>query len=359
MDKRYQIFVSSTYEDLQDERREVMNALLELDSIPAGMELFPAADEDQWSLIKRVVDDCDYYLVIIAGRYGSAGPDGMGYTEKEYRYALDQKKPIIAFLHRDPETLEARRTEKSADGRKKLEAFRSLAKQKMCKYWSTPAELGSVVSRSLVRLIKTSPAVGWVRADALPDKETSAELLGLRKRVDELEKELEAASAQPPKGTEAFAQGEDPQVVHYAFQSMDQRYKSRGWSAHFTATWNEIFSAVSPLLIDEARESRIKEGLDDFARTQNDEALREDEEFKGQSLGSFSISEDDFQTIKVQLRALGLITKSVRQRSVKDTSSYWTLTPYGDAQMVRLRAIRRSPAKPRKTKKRGTKRKTS
>ena len=44
MDKRYQVFVSSTFEDLQEERKEVMQALLELDCIPAGMELFPAAN---------------------------------------------------------------------------------------------------------------------------------------------------------------------------------------------------------------------------------------------------------------------------------------------------------------------------
>ena len=89
-DKRYQVFVSSTYEDLQDERREVMQALLELDCIPAGMELFPAADETQWSLIRRVIDDCDYYIVIVAGRYGSTNKGGMSYTEMEYRYALDR-----------------------------------------------------------------------------------------------------------------------------------------------------------------------------------------------------------------------------------------------------------------------------
>lgn len=67
--KKYQVFVSSTYEDLVPERQEIMHALLELDCIPAGMELFPAADEDQWSLIKGVIDDCDYYLVVIGGRY--------------------------------------------------------------------------------------------------------------------------------------------------------------------------------------------------------------------------------------------------------------------------------------------------
>jgi hypothetical protein len=74
MDKRDQVFVSSTFQDLQDERQEVMQAILELDCIPAGMELFPAANEEQWTLIKKVINDCDYYIVITAGRYGSIGP---------------------------------------------------------------------------------------------------------------------------------------------------------------------------------------------------------------------------------------------------------------------------------------------
>jgi hypothetical protein len=61
MEKRYQVFVSSTYEYLKVERQEVMHALLEQECIPSGMELFPAASEDQWTLIKEVIDDCDYY----------------------------------------------------------------------------------------------------------------------------------------------------------------------------------------------------------------------------------------------------------------------------------------------------------
>lgn len=64
MEKRYQVFVSSTFTDLTDERRAVMQALLELNCIPAGMELFPASTDDQWTLIQRVIDDCDYHLVL-------------------------------------------------------------------------------------------------------------------------------------------------------------------------------------------------------------------------------------------------------------------------------------------------------
>lgn len=109
--KRYQVFVSSTYEDLREERQEVIQALLELDSIPAGMELFPAADDDQWTLIKKVIDDCDYYIVIVGGRYGSISSTGISYTQMEYQYAVQQGKPVIGFIHKDPGSIPASKTE--------------------------------------------------------------------------------------------------------------------------------------------------------------------------------------------------------------------------------------------------------
>jgi len=65
---RYQVFVSSTFADLQQERRDVIQTLLKMNCIPAGMELFPASDETQLDFIKRVIDDCDYYLLIIAAQ---------------------------------------------------------------------------------------------------------------------------------------------------------------------------------------------------------------------------------------------------------------------------------------------------
>jgi len=123
MEKRYQVFVSSTYEDLREERQQVMQVLLELDCIPSGMELFPAADEDQWTLIKSVIDDCDYYIVIVGGRYGSMGPEGKSYTQMEYEYAVYRGKPVIGFLHSDPEKIEAGKTEKGTDGNASSKSF--------------------------------------------------------------------------------------------------------------------------------------------------------------------------------------------------------------------------------------------
>src|SRR5216683_8241641 len=99
MDKRYQVFVSSTFADLKEERQAVIRTLIEMDCIPAGMELFPAADEEQFTFIKRVIDDCDYYLLIIGGRYGSVDESGISYTEQEYEYAVSRGLKVIALLH--------------------------------------------------------------------------------------------------------------------------------------------------------------------------------------------------------------------------------------------------------------------
>ena len=115
MDKRYQVFISSTYADLKEERRRVMQTVMELDCIPAGMELFPAADEEQFEFIKRVIDDCDYYLVIIGGKYGSTTSEGISYTEQEYDYAVSRSLKVLAFVHEDPDSIAFGKSEKDPE----------------------------------------------------------------------------------------------------------------------------------------------------------------------------------------------------------------------------------------------------
>jgi hypothetical protein len=345
MDKRYQVFVSSTYEDLREARQEVMQALLELDCIPAGMELFPAANEDQWTLIKGVIDDCDYYLVVVGGRYGSIGPNGVSYTEMEYEYAVAQGKPVIGFLHKEPGSLPANKCEKTSEGRAKLEAFRDRVQQKMCRFWTSPSDLGSVVSRSLVKLIKNNPAVGWVRADLLPDQSATDEILRLRKQLEELQEQLEQSLSASSVGTEHFAQGEDTIEIRYSFRAQHpENYNDRAtYRSTFTATWNALFSVVSPLLIDEASDRVIKQALDQFIREENVAKLEKNKHLKEYELKDFDLNADDFNTVKVQLLALRLISKSAKKkpRSVSDRNAYWMLTPYGEKVMIALRAKRK------------------
>jgi hypothetical protein len=86
LDKKYQIFVSSTYEDLKEERDQAIKAILEMGHIPVGMEMSSAADEEQWQLITRQIEATDYYIIIVGHRYGSETREGISYTEKEFDY---------------------------------------------------------------------------------------------------------------------------------------------------------------------------------------------------------------------------------------------------------------------------------
>jgi len=58
---KYQIFISSTYDDLKNERAQVIKSILEMGHIPVGMEMFSAADDEQWKIIQRQIDESDYY----------------------------------------------------------------------------------------------------------------------------------------------------------------------------------------------------------------------------------------------------------------------------------------------------------
>lgn len=341
MEKRFQVFVSSTYEDLLKERQEVIHALLELDCMPAGMELFPAANEDQWTLIKNVIYDCDYYMVISGGRYGSLGPNGYSYTEMEYRYALEIGKPVIGFLHKDPLQLPASRVESTDDGRNKLKLFRDLLEKKMCKYWSSPAELGSVVSRSLVRLIKTTPAIGWIKADQVTDSFAAAEVLSLKKKIEQLENSLEQARITAPPGSEKLAQGEDTYRVEFTFKTTDKKGQEWEWNYNVDLSWDEIIYDIGPLLLNEATDSQIKNAMHEMVKQRSMVKRSKDKELEGHASKYIRISDHDFQTIKIQLRALGLMAESRRTRSVKDTETYWALTPYGDQVLTTLRAIQK------------------
>src|SRR5204863_535826 len=124
-DRRYQVFISSTFRDLMNERSKVLDAVLEAKAFPSGMELFPAADAEQWEFIKREIDSSDYYVLIVAGKYGSIAPEGISYTEMEYDYAVAAGKHVLRFLCEDLEELKGAQLENEDARRELLNNFRA------------------------------------------------------------------------------------------------------------------------------------------------------------------------------------------------------------------------------------------
>ena len=167
MIRRFQVFISSTYADLEPARREVSQALLRANCFPSGMELFPPADEEQFNYIKERIQESDYYVIISAGRYGTIHPDtGVSYTEMEYDYAVSIGKPIIRLLHKDPfRLLVGELIEQGDHAISKLRAFRhKLMERRLVNFWTTHDELGKQCVFGLLDAINRHPAPGWVRS---------------------------------------------------------------------------------------------------------------------------------------------------------------------------------------------------
>lgn len=347
MEKRYQVFISSTFVDLKDERQSALRAILELDHMPAGMELFPAVDSTAWQLIEDVIDASDYYAVIIGGRYGSLDEAGLGYTEKEYDYAISTKKPVIALLHENPDNLPREKTETDTATWEKLKAFRAkIEKRHTCVYWNNAEQLKAKLIVGLTAETKRHPAVGWVRADQVPDQTTLADILALRKKVSDLEAQLRQEREGPPPGTEDLLQGNETFAFHGSFSS-DGKVGApgtlQGWTGTINPQWNEIFAAIAPSLIQEASEPQLRKQFLEFLVRHGQKEWGETKELKGIRIYNLSFRDDEITTCIIQFRALGLIQESEKKRSVHDKGTYWILTRFGDRQMVQLRALRRTP----------------
>jgi hypothetical protein len=164
--KKFAVFISSTFLDLRDARQEVMRAVLASDCIPAGMEFFPASEEELLDLIKRVVDDCDYYVLLVGGRYGSLAGSGASFTEVEFDYARRIGKPVLPFFHTDPRSLPDADTEPV--NLERLERFKNrVASHHSPQFWSETFELRPLVQQALAEVKQRRPAAGWTRIESL------------------------------------------------------------------------------------------------------------------------------------------------------------------------------------------------
>lgn len=181
-EKRYQVFISSTFEDLKEERRAVQDVLINTGDFPVQMESFPAADEDQFEFIKSLIDQCDYYILIIAGRYGTVADDGLSYTHKEFRYAISKEVPVLVMVHEDLTQIVVGKSEDSQSGKKRLQDFIKEAEQgRLRRTWSTGDGLKLAVREALDNAKSTKPRIGWVRGNSAANVETLNELNQVRK----------------------------------------------------------------------------------------------------------------------------------------------------------------------------------
>lgn len=333
MDKRYQVFVSSTYADLKAERQQVLQALMEMDCIPAGMELFPALDEEQWEFIKRVITDCDYYLLIIGGRYGSVTAEGISYTEKEFDYAVQLGLKVVALVHGSPDDIPFGKSEQDSVLREKLLNFKDKVMDgRLVKFWKNAEELPGLVALSLTRTIKTYPAIGWVRANNVASEEILVEINELRKQNLGLKSLLSQAEEQQKTAVEGLADFDSTMIAHGTYKTEIKGYSPRIHEFEYEFTWRELFALLSPYLIENPNDGIVESKVSSILK----------ELATGDSDGySHAIDEQEFKTITIQFTAYGLVKTVYSKTTSGGMALFWRMTEKGHRTMIESRVIRK------------------
>lgn len=199
--KKYQVFVSSTFIDLKEERQKVFEILLSADCIPAGMEAFCATDNEQFEIIKKVIELCDYYILILGNRYGSINSEtNKSYTEMEYEYAISQGIPVLVF--------EIQKAESSVEDvikQGKLAEFKQkVMNNRLASVCINVTDLAGKVAISIMNAKNEIERSGWQRID-MDVVALQQENIDLRKQIDQLKEQMENSKKDNEVEEESFS----------------------------------------------------------------------------------------------------------------------------------------------------------
>lgn len=329
MKVKYQIFVSSTYEDLKAERDIVIKAILEMGHIPVGMEMFSAGDEQQWELIKRQIDDCDYYVVILAHRYGST--DGsIGYTEKEYDYAVSKHIPALGFVIHDDARWPKSKMDPDSVAQLALADFKEKVKRKIVDFWKTSEDLHAKVAVSLSKASTAYPRPGWIRATSGVGPDVMNELSRLSRENSELRATITSTEAQRIVDTKD-EQSRISAVLQNNKVTISLRFKEiPEWFDAGKVSLFHIFNLLAPELF-------VEKSVRDMARYLG--VLLRDADFMPSNhlRSEFPIPSNNLRTWLADFLTLGLIKPSPKKHQVKDTNEYWCISEFGTALYSRMR----------------------
>ncbi|WP_207145818.1 DUF4062 domain-containing protein [Brevibacillus brevis] len=177
MKKKLQVFISSTFIDLKEERQAAVEAILNAGHIPAGMELFNADSASQLEVIKHWIDESDVYMLILGGRYGSIEQEsGKSYTHIEYDYAIEQGKPVFSVVI-SKEALDKKIGILKTDALEtmhgeKYEGFKKLVTSKVCRFFDDVKDIKLSIHETLNKFREQYELAGWVSGKEIQDTGT-------------------------------------------------------------------------------------------------------------------------------------------------------------------------------------------
>lgn len=161
----YNVFISSTYQDLRKYREKAIEVVIQYKCQPVAMEFFMARPDEPKKVCEEEIRQCDIFVGIYAHRFGFIPSGGdKSITQLEYELANRLGKDCLCFIIDKDYPWSPKWMEMGSYS--KLDNFLTeVKKEKTTTFFTSPADFSAKFSSSLGRLIsrkKTSPWVGML-----------------------------------------------------------------------------------------------------------------------------------------------------------------------------------------------------
>ncbi|UGQ25953.1 DUF4062 domain-containing protein [Acinetobacter calcoaceticus] len=312
LDTRYQIFISTSGRDMQPERMVLSQTLVGMGFFAWGLEHRTPLTT---TLARRQIDECDYVILLLGSQYGEQAISGVSYLSLEYEYALSQAKPIIVFMHEQPENREIDLQETHPQLKDKFLTFRKklLHEAEHIFYFKTPRELELAVRLNIPLMVEQHMGQGWVPAHQAQQLEDEIKLL--KSKILQLEQRVTEPSTQLNEVA--------PQDI-FAFEYQIQAFQDGNFKElkrQRQMTWSQLLSVLAKRFETAMPEENFAACLNEYLNQAGLEDARQ-ELPRAHAVACAQINHKALFRIKNQMQSQGWIVPTQTEQSY----GLWKLT---------------------------------
>ena len=327
MDKRYQVFLSSTFMDLMEERSLVMDTLYKHKCLPVGMENFPSLTIDSLPYIYRLIDESDFFLLILNGVYGSSkDAEGKSFTHLEWLHALEMGKPIIVLYRLDWKA-HTKIDEDPDDATAFTKFFNEVkARHDGAKPWQ-PNTLAAMVIEAIDQAIIHHPeAVGWVRAnkttqhDESPSYQTPPVTIEQSKNIADNKLENIRRRLQDKVTLNV-------QCVYSSLHRSDKTIKHS-----FDCTWEEVFLLFAHYIMSPQEQYECYRKMEETLKDKFGEQFKKYSPSPYYHLDHIELDENTENDIRMEFQTNKLVSYKV----MGPAATYWSISDLGEKYLEAL-----------------------
>ncbi len=318
LDKRYQVFISTSGSEMQPERIVLAQTLVGMGFFSWGLEQRTPLST---AFARRQIDDCDYVVILLGSAYGEQSVSGVGYMHLEYIYAVTKQKPIIVFMHEEPSARDGALHDDKPELREKFQEFRKLLQNEVDQVFTyrSMRDLEMAVRFNLPQMLERSPVLGWVRPQNI--QVLQDEIDHLKSKLEQLETEAGKREVDPFLSLPKVSMHEPFSFEYRMHAYQDGNFKEL--KIQKKLTWAQLLSILGTTFVHPTPEEFFSKRMNEYL---NETGIRDArvEMPRAHAVARAQINIRALHSIKMQMRQNEWIIQSGRDDRQR---MLWQITP--------------------------------